>query len=874
MNPVSVIKKSFFLVIICLITQLILVGVCSAKNSSSNVPYVMSYEGYITDPNDIPLPDGKYDFAFALYTDPRDGSPIWEERHKNVNVKNGFVQLYLGRGTPSNPLDIPFDQQYFLGIRVGSEPEMVPRLELATAPYSFRARIADEVADVSITTGKLAPLSVTDENIVSVSWGKIIGVPELLSTGGGPKGGVPANVWSLFGNRKSDSTKDFLGTTDLQALVFRTNNLERLRIRDTGEIDIGSDLNIGNDVTIGHDLDVGNNARIGHDLRVDNNLDVIGLTHLWNVTDSVSTAIGALVVDGGVGIAKRLNVGGAGLFESTLTVMGATLLQSSLDVNGIIHLLNDTDSTYVGDGALIVDGGVGIAKRLNVGGDGLLGGKLTVEGDFLLKSKLDVNGPTHLQDDTQSDNTTTGALVVDGGVGIAKRLNVGGDGLFESMLTVMGDSLLQSKLDVLGQTHLQDVTESTSTTSGALIVDGGVGIDEDLNVGGNLNVGGSLSSERLRVDGSLYVTTQGSLAPPGTNGAKHVAYFENTGQGSWESGIAIKIARETWSANNFVTFYNNNGIAGRIEGFDKDSDAFDVPALYDTVNHMKSIFPQFLDFDAGKLPKVQYTWDWALLTDEGAWPLAVWLEGGKLPSLSFNVEQISELPESLKDLYCWGLGIGLDGLITVDPLSIALTAMALETLPECLDGGVTYGSKGADYAEWLPKLDPEEKIYFGQIVGVHGGKISKKTTGAEQIMAVSTAPVVVGNMPPAGEESGYAKVAFMGQVPVLVRGEVKVGDFIITSGRNDGIGAAVSPDDLKPQHLRQILGKAWSESTNDRLSMINVLVSVRPSELVQMLEQQQERVDMLESRVERLESLLGGLAADQESSVKMIGASK
>ena len=47
--------------------------------------------------------------------------------------------------------------------------------------------------------------------------------------------------------------------------------------------------------------------------------------------------------------------------------------------------------------------------------------------------------------------------------------------------------------------------------------------------------------------------------------------------------------------------------------------------------------------------------------------------------------------------------------------------------------GVTYESGSADYAEWLPKLNPNEKFGVADIVGVHGGFIktdcSRKYTG-------------------------------------------------------------------------------------------------------------------------------------------------
>ncbi len=48
-----------------------------------------------------------------------------------------------------------------------------------------------------------------------------------------------SNAWSLTGNAGTDPTTNFLGTTDNQPLVIRTNNLERMRISTTGNVGIG-----------------------------------------------------------------------------------------------------------------------------------------------------------------------------------------------------------------------------------------------------------------------------------------------------------------------------------------------------------------------------------------------------------------------------------------------------------------------------------------------------------------------------------------------------------------------------------------------------------------------------------------------------------
>ena len=49
---------------------------------------------------------------------------------------------------------------------------------------------------------------------------------------------------------------------------------------------------------------------------------------------------------------------------------------------------------------------------------------------------LDVDGDTTFNSTQESTNTTSGSVQVDGGVGIVKRLNVGGDVNFSSTLNV------------------------------------------------------------------------------------------------------------------------------------------------------------------------------------------------------------------------------------------------------------------------------------------------------------------------------------------------------------------------------------------------------------------------------------------------------
>ena len=60
-------------------------------------------------------------------------------------------------------------------------------------------------------------------------------------------------------------------------------------------------------------------------------------------------------------------------------------------------------------------------------------------------------------------------------------------------------------------------------------------------------------------------------------------------------------------------------------------------------------------------------------------------------------------------------------------------------------------TKGADYAEYLPKANPNEIFYPGDIVGIKGGYVTKKTDDADLIMVVSSRPIVLGNLPAKGD---------------------------------------------------------------------------------------------------------------------------
>ena len=115
----------------------------------AQIPRTISYQGVLTDVSGNPITDGIYEMTFRLYEELSDGDALWEET-QTVPVQDGLFNVALGSVTP---LNLPFDQPYWLGITVGAGTEMTPRIPLSASPYSLNAH---SIVDSAITGQKIA----------------------------------------------------------------------------------------------------------------------------------------------------------------------------------------------------------------------------------------------------------------------------------------------------------------------------------------------------------------------------------------------------------------------------------------------------------------------------------------------------------------------------------------------------------------------------------------------------------------------------------------------------------------------------------------------------------------------------------------------
>lgn len=480
-------------------------------------------------------------------------------------------------------------------------------------------------------------------------------------------------------------------------------------------------------------------------------------------------------------------------------------------------------------------------------------GTLTVDDRTFLNGELEVEGPTTLEStlDVINGNATnlSGDLTVEGETNLNNALNVNNasPSSLTGDLNVNGNTALDGTLDVLGNTTLNDLT-----------------VNGEANFG-DLSATNLIVSDSTTLQGGLYINTQSQVRVNrifqdnfqlDTNIDHHVMLIEGGRQ-----GLAIKLNGSRDNTTNFITFFDEQRDSswGRIEGeredeFTNNADYnFDIKSLeYDKLDAGIDAIFAGADIYAAVTGTAM-----ALSSATGCAGVGACITA-PIPSMIFKYTTESVVVTIQAVTATTGIVIAVNNKNAYEDNKVELQ-------------GVTYASGAGDYAEYLLREDLDETMTYGDIVGVKAGKISKHTDRAERMMVVSYKPIVLGNMPQENEEQNYEKVAFMGQVPVKVFGKVNKGDYIIPSGKHDGVGVAVSPDKITLKDINKIVGTAWTES-NDMLglNLINVVVGINTNDnnrIVEALESkvhaQQLELNNLKDKVNEILELLSVKVDDE-----------
>jgi hypothetical protein len=253
-----------------------------------------------------------------------------------------------------------------------------------------------------------------------------------------------------------------------------------------------------------------------------------GIVSITHATGSTSPSFGALLVSGGVGIAGTLSY-----FKSQIGVAGTSSLPSMAFIG------NTNNPVYLNvleNNALSFEGYHG--QLLSISPD-LTSGYVFTVGDIsgipLLRAnananvtanefggnfgigttnpgyKLEINGQTAITGSTASISTSTGALIVTGGVGIGGSLNVGALSKFSNVLEVRSGNELR----------LYRTADTNYTVLKSADVTGNITLTLPINTGSN--------GQFLTTNGSGLLSFTTDPVQTNSGSINQVAYYASAG---------------------------------------------------------------------------------------------------------------------------------------------------------------------------------------------------------------------------------------------------------------------------------------------------------------------------------------------------------
>jgi hypothetical protein len=183
------------------------------NNSTQALPPVISYQGILTDASGNPVADGNYQVTFRTYPVSTGGIASGTFGPLTVTTVRGLFATELVSWNIEFFRD-PLAQNTWIGVTVGSNPELTPRVRLTAVPYAFSADYANytDSARVAVSTRSLLLPYVQSSSVAALP---IISVSNTAATGWGIIGTTFAPLSGGLGYAgvvgRSNATTDGVG---------------------------------------------------------------------------------------------------------------------------------------------------------------------------------------------------------------------------------------------------------------------------------------------------------------------------------------------------------------------------------------------------------------------------------------------------------------------------------------------------------------------------------------------------------------------------------------------------------------------------------------------------------------------------------------
>lgn len=408
--PRVTLRSFFYRIRVCLgvfcVSWLSLGLSLSPAQAAAGINQSFNYQARLLTLAGNPVPDGSYNMQFSLYGSASGGTPLYTSAGTTgspisipVNVSNGLFSVLIGDvSSGMNPLDIDWNQDsIYLGVKVGTDGEMIPRKRLSAVPYAFNS---------DSLQGNHASSS------VDAAGGSVMTLHQASTDA------AVADRTALFvqTNGTSDANDYLIKGNDGSSDVFTLNR--------AGSVTTTGDVYAGNSLSSGGSLNVGSDAFIGGNLVGNNNVTALGNMYVGTSTyggglDPGFSTGNSLFVQGQIGsLGQMFSLGGFVAGSSTFYNDGSIEKDTAGDFT---VALDDSASSFQ-----VEPGGSGfpafvVASTSNVG-----------IGTANPTVALDVNGDIHGTGEISADNLVASNFVSSTEVIASDQLMVGSSSFYKS----------------------------------------------------------------------------------------------------------------------------------------------------------------------------------------------------------------------------------------------------------------------------------------------------------------------------------------------------------------------------------------------------------------------------------------------------------
>lgn len=230
-----------------------------------------------------------------------------------------------------------------------------------------------------------------------------------------------------------------------------------------------------------------------------------------------------------------------------------TIDSGTLNVTGIVTFSNTSTSTAPTNGALVINGGVGIGKQV------FIGDKLSVAGISTFASDVDINAAVDILNGLTVNSTFKS-------VGVTTLASAGGITTTGGDLFVGGDFSSSGSLSITGNTNVVGVITATTLDVTGNISGATLDITNSVTFGSNVTIGGTLTYDDVKNVDSIGLITARSGIEIGYPGA--ASTFSSSGdivlsRNLYVAGLSTFVGIATFSNDAFVV---GTLTAGLIDG--------------------------------------------------------------------------------------------------------------------------------------------------------------------------------------------------------------------------------------------------------------------------------------------------------------------